>query len=220
VIVVSSQAVGVVFTTQNIDGVSTNATGTPTGTLYVDGTANGAVITVSNVTTGLYKASFTIPASQPNYTQLELVVSATVDGIAAKAKVWTGTVLRVITQTVVGRATDDEAVSPNVSCIVGETGVTKSVTVEDSAGEPIDLTDWGAKVLTIENALNLADVQVIENAGITVSGDDNEIFTFQPDSTVLAQPGDFLFSLREVSSGEVIIDGTLTVSYSPLEDEE
>jgi hypothetical protein len=217
-IVVSSQAVGVVFTTQNIDGVSTNATGTPTGVLYVDGTANGAVITVTNVSTGLYKASFTIPASQANYTQLELVISATVDSIAAKAKVWTGTVLRVITQTVVGRYTDADAENPNVTCKVGELGVTKSVTVEDSAGEPVDLTDWGAKVLVIERTKPRVDVQVIENADITVSGDDNEIFTFQPGSTVLEYPADYIWSLREVSSGHVIVQGRLSVSYAALED--
>lgn len=217
-ICVSGQVVGVVFTTQNIDGVSTNATGTPTGVLYVDGTANGATITVSNITTGLYKSAFTIPAAQPDYTQLELVMSATVDGISAKAKVWTGTVLRVVQQTVVGRYTDETATFPNISCIVGETGVTKSVTVEDSDGNPIDLTDWGDKVLVIERPNKNADIQVVANAAITISGASNEVFTFQPSATVLAKKADYVWSLREESSGDVIVQGRLAVSYSPLED--
>lgn len=123
-----------------------------------------------------------------------------------------------VVSTVVGRYDDATATSVNIECKVGETGVAKSVTVEDSSGDPVDLTDWGAKVLVIERTDRTADVQVVPNASITVSGTSNQTFTFTPSSTVLANPGDFLWSLREDSSGEVIIDGRLTVSYSPLED--
>lgn len=124
------------------------------------------------------------------------------------------------TQVVVGRYTDDDATSPLITCKIGELGVAKSVTVEDSAGVAVDLTDWGNKVLVIERATPpRTDVQVIEHADITISGDDNEVFTFTPSEDVLERAGDFKWSLREVSSGDVIIDGRLSVTYSPLEDE-
>lgn len=217
-ICVSGQAVAPVFTTQNIDGESTNATGTPTGTLYVTGVANAAVVTVANLETGLYSASFTVPTGQPDYTQMELVISATVDGVSAKARVWTGTILRVIQQTVNGRYDDDEATSVNVTCTVGEASKTKSVTVEDANGDPVDLTDWGDLRLVIERPNSHIDVQVVENADITISGDDNNVFTFQPNAAVLAQANDFNWSLREASTEEEIISGTIAVVYSPIKD--
>src|SRR5688572_9843133 len=149
-IVVSGQQVGVVFTSQNADGVSTNATGDPVGTLYVQGAADLADVVVSNISTGLYQALFEIPPLQPDYTQLELVISATVAGVAAKAKVWTGTVLRVVQQTVVGRFDDEEADSPNVTWKVGETSKPKSVTCLDASGAAIDLTAFGEFYMAIE----------------------------------------------------------------------
>lgn len=124
------------------------------------------------------------------------------------------------TQVVIGRYTDDDADSPLITCKIGELGVTKSVTVEDANGDAVDLTDWGAKVLVIERATPpRTDVEVIENAAITISGAGNDTFSFTPGEDVLEKAGDFKWSLREVSSGDVIIDGRLSVSYSPLEDE-
>lgn len=122
------------------------------------------------------------------------------------------------TQVVIGRYTDDDADSPHITCKVGETGVIKAVSVTDFNGDAVDLTDWGDKVIYIERALTLTDVQTITNASITISGAGNDTFSFTPSSTVLAQPGDWVWSLREVSTQDVIIDGTLAVSYSPIAD--
>jgi hypothetical protein len=101
----------------------------------------------------------------------------------------------------------------NITAKVGATGVAVSVTLTG-----IDLTDYGDLVLAIERPTRRGDVQVIEDASITVSGASNNVFTFQPDSTVLAYPADFIYSLREVSTGDVIVSGRLAVSYAALED--
>lgn len=101
----------------------------------------------------------------------------------------------------------------NITAKVGATGVAVSVPLTD-----IDLTDYGDLVITIERPTRRGDVQVIEDAAITVSGAGNNVFTFQPDSTVLAYPADFIYSLREVSTGDVIVSGRLAVSYAALED--
>lgn len=119
---------------------------------------------------------------------------------------------------VIGRYTDDDADSPLITCKVGELGVIKAVSVTDSNGDAVDLTDWGDKQVVIERANSRTDVQIVENGDITISGVGNDTFSFTPSSTVLADKGDFKWSLREVSTGDVIIDGRLTVSYSPLED--
>lgn len=119
--------------------------------------------------------------------------------------------------TVVGRFDDPDADSPNVTWKVGEIAKTKSVTCEDGNGDPIDLTDYGEFYVVIERDGIRADVQVIEYADLTVSGDDNNVLTFQADEDVLAEPGDFRWSARQTDESE-IATGRITVTYSPIKD--
>lgn len=84
----SAQAVTVLFSTANATtGAAADATGAPTGTLYVDGTANGAAVTVTNITTGVYKAAVTLPALTAGQI-VSLRIAATVATIAAEGVVW------------------------------------------------------------------------------------------------------------------------------------
>ena len=58
----SSESVTVLFTTRNpATSAATNTTSTPTGVLYQNGTANAATVTVTNISTGIYKAQVTMP---------------------------------------------------------------------------------------------------------------------------------------------------------------
>ncbi len=84
----SGQAISVLFSTANATtGAATDATGTPAGTLYVNGTANGATVTVTNLTTGLYKAAVTLPALAAGDV-VSLRVAATVGTVAGEGVVW------------------------------------------------------------------------------------------------------------------------------------
>jgi hypothetical protein len=83
----SAQSVTRLFTTESSTGAATNADSLPTGTLYVNGTADAATVTVTNVTTGVYKAAVTLPTLAIG-DEVELVASATIGGVAAKALVW------------------------------------------------------------------------------------------------------------------------------------
>lgn len=84
----SGQDITVLFSTADAStGAATDADSTPTGTLYVNGTANGATMTVTNITTGLYKAALTLPSLTAGDV-VSLRVAATVDSIAAEAVVW------------------------------------------------------------------------------------------------------------------------------------
>ena len=69
---------------------ATNADSLPTGVLYVNGTADAATVTVTNVTTGLYKAAVTLPTLAVR-DLVDLVISATVNAIAGKAVIWSDT---------------------------------------------------------------------------------------------------------------------------------
>ncbi len=87
----SSQSVTVEFTTENPStGAAQNGDSTPTGILYVDGTANGATCTVSNITTGVYKVAVTLPTLTAGQ-MVGIRISATVAAVAGTAVVWQDT---------------------------------------------------------------------------------------------------------------------------------
>lgn len=84
----SAQSVTVLFSTRVFaTGVGTNATGTPAGTLYLNGTSNAATVTVTNITTGLYKAQVTMP-TLAYQDEVELNINATVSGVTDNAIIW------------------------------------------------------------------------------------------------------------------------------------
>ena len=77
---------GTLFSTVNAVGASTNADSTPTATMYRNGTADGAVtITIANPSTGLYRASCTIPGTYTAGDRVQVHVSATIGGITTNA---------------------------------------------------------------------------------------------------------------------------------------
>ncbi len=87
----SGQSVTKLFTTRRFDtGAATNADSTPAGTLYVNGTANAAVVTVTNVTTGIYKAAVTLPTLAVGDI-VDLRIAATVNSVADNAVIWEDT---------------------------------------------------------------------------------------------------------------------------------
>lgn len=87
----SGQSITVEFTTSRFDtGAAANADSTPTGTLVVNGTDNGASVTITNVDTGRYKAAVTMPSLSVGDI-VELSVAATVNSVAGKGIVWRDT---------------------------------------------------------------------------------------------------------------------------------
>ncbi len=87
----SGQSITCVFTTRRFDtGAATNGDSTPTGTLYVNGVSNAASVTVTNVTTGVYKAAVTLPTLAVGDV-VDLRISATVNSVTDNAVVWRDT---------------------------------------------------------------------------------------------------------------------------------
>lgn len=84
----SGQSITVLFTTRVFaTGVGTNADSLPTGTLYVNGVANAATVTVTNLATGKYKAQVTLPTLAIG-DEVELTITATVSTITDSAVIW------------------------------------------------------------------------------------------------------------------------------------
>ncbi len=84
----TGQSITTEFTTRAFaTGAATNADSTPTGTLYLNGTANGATVTVTNVATGLYKAAVTMPTLAVGDV-VAILIAATVSSISDNAKIW------------------------------------------------------------------------------------------------------------------------------------
>ncbi len=84
----SAQSITVLFTTRAFaTGAATDATGTPTGTLYVNGTADAASVTVTNLATGIYKAAVTLPTLAAGDV-VEMRINATVSGVTDNGIIW------------------------------------------------------------------------------------------------------------------------------------
>lgn len=86
----SGQPVTVDFTTHAASGALTNADSLPTGTLVVNGTDNAASVTVTNKTTGIYKAAVTLPTLAIGDI-VQLRINATVGAVADGDYVWQDT---------------------------------------------------------------------------------------------------------------------------------
>lgn len=79
---------GFQFTVQGASGALTDADTSPTGTMVrngVDDTGTGTTVTISHVSTGLYKATGTIPAGYVKGDDFQVRINATVAGVASGA---------------------------------------------------------------------------------------------------------------------------------------
>jgi len=84
----SQAAVTVEFTTANpTTGAAQNGDALPTGILYVDGVANAAAVTVTNITTGVYRAAVTLPALTAGQ-MVGIRISCAVATVTGTAVVW------------------------------------------------------------------------------------------------------------------------------------
>lgn len=70
--------------------MATNADSLPTGTLYVNGTADAASVTVTNVATGIYKAAVTLPTLAVGDV-VDLRIAATVSSVSDTEVIWSDT---------------------------------------------------------------------------------------------------------------------------------
>jgi hypothetical protein len=78
-----SQSVTVDFTTHNAStGALADADELPTGTLSKNGTDTEVVVTVTNKSTGRYKAAFTVPGDYVAGDRVDLHIAATVATVA------------------------------------------------------------------------------------------------------------------------------------------
>jgi hypothetical protein len=81
------------FSLQDGDGAAVNADSTPTGTLYQNGTSDAAAVTITNVTTGAYKGSVTVPGGFAAGDEVAVLVVPVVGGITARF--WEGRTILV-----------------------------------------------------------------------------------------------------------------------------
>jgi hypothetical protein len=81
----------VLFTTHSsVTHALQDADATPVGTLYVNGVANAATVTETDIGVGMYTIAVTLPAPTVGDVR-ELYVAATVDGIADGGVIWSDT---------------------------------------------------------------------------------------------------------------------------------
>lgn len=158
----SGQSVTVLFATADAtSGAAADATVGPVGTLYVDGTASAAVVTVANITTGLYKATVTLPTLTAGQI-VSLRIAATV-GAAGEGVVWQDGADTTL-------ASDLAAVLPSAAA-----GAAGGLPVLDGTGAlQVVVTPTGSSTLTytVTNSVDgtpIADVTVEVYADVSMS---------------------------------------------------
>jgi hypothetical protein len=163
----SAQSITVLFTTRVFStGVGTNADSLPTGTLYVNGTANGATVTVTNISTGLYKAAVTLPTLAIG-DEVEIAIAATVSTIADKAVIWGDT--KDILLDASGDVTFNNTSIATVTTVTTATNLTNAP--PDSSGVGTLLTRIGGNI-TISGGKVAATMGSTDYSGNTVQAGD------------------------------------------------
>lgn len=103
---------------------------------------------------------------------------------------------------------------------VGEISPVTVYEVEDSLGNPIDLSSINEMVLVIQDCRG-SDVQVVTGNNITVSGSQSNAFAWTPNEASVSKERTLDCALWEYRDGkeyQVIITGTLSVEVCPRED--
>lgn len=86
----SGQNITTVFTVSDpSSGAAINADSLPTGILYINGTANAASVTVTNITTGVYKAAVILPSLSAGDV-VEIRITAAVSTVTGEGVVFSG----------------------------------------------------------------------------------------------------------------------------------
>lgn len=156
----SAQSITKMFTTRVFStGVATNADSLPTGTLYVNGTADAATVTVTNVTTGVYKAQVTLPTLAIGDV-VDLRINATVSTIADNAIIWQDTKDIELTSGGVAKADLETIKTQAVTCSGGVTvpAATLASTTNITAG-----TTSASNTNAIADAILNRGVSNVEN---------------------------------------------------------
>ena len=133
-----------IFNTLDGDNIPTAPSVAPVGTLYVDGVANGATVTISNISTGLYKFSVTLPSLTAGQS-VEIYVTATVSGSALGRVVASD-----IGDTV--RLSDTLTANPSSGGITSSSFASGAITAASIAADAI-----GASELSADAVAEIAD---------------------------------------------------------------
>jgi hypothetical protein len=160
------------FTTQDGTATAVNADSTPTGTLRRNGANSAQSVTVTNNATGDYTASAAIPLPWSGGDLLEMIIAATVKGVAGKAVFGLGALERGqqdsarvylnVAGTVWFVSTAGNDSNDGKSWITAFATIAKAISVA-SAGDVIDV---GPGTFALGNAvLNLPDRVSLIGAG-------------------------------------------------------
>lgn len=110
------------FVTRDADGYLKNADALPAGTLVMDAVNNAAVVTIANVSTGVYSRSVTLPALTAGQT-VQVRIAYTVDTVTSGGIVW---------QDMADTKLTSDLVDPAVATI--QSGLALQASVDDLEG--------------------------------------------------------------------------------------
>jgi hypothetical protein len=215
-IVAAGQSIGPRFTTQDLTGQNVDATGTPTGVLYVNGTANAASVTITDVGTGVYKAAFTVPTDLSDRDALELLISATVDGVSQTRKVWSAAVFSSAppVSLTIGSVLP-RVWSQDIEAFIGEEGE-HTLVATNNRGAAENLSGIASlSVVIATKGTSPAVIQTIPNASLDRTDDADGIIRFTNNAAVTESVRTLRYTLKNAAGNVRVMRGDFKVSYEP-----
>lgn len=206
------------FGIQDASRAAANADALPTAALVRNGTVSAEVVTVTNIATGYYKFSTTIPADWAVGDDVSVDVTAIVGGVTGPPyRVWEASlqdggafvlgplVAAINPANVVGKPLKLEMYQESTKAF--------SFAVYEADGTtPVDLSLKDLHFVLFDQSESPAVVISIEDADITVSGDDDEIALVTITDTMSALDATtYTWLLREATTKEVLLNGTLVL---------
>lgn len=206
--------VGIQRTVQDRFGALTDADSLPIATLVRNGDNTGESITVTNISTGVYKLAFTIPVAWTLKDTVEVRVVAIVGGVTGAAIVWS---VVLATPAVIGPlavSQDESFLTPSPITLTTFRKSTKTfpITVLDTSGATVNLSGMELKFVVETNILvPIEQFNVVEPA-ITVTGGNSEIAnvpTSIADTTLASD--EYRWRLWDLNIDSIIAHGPFVV---------
>lgn len=213
---IPGQTVSIQVLTKRTSGEVYNPSSGPAAVLIRNGVDTAEPVTITQLGTGLFRATFTIPSAWSLRDVVELRVSATVDGVPGVSIVWSVNLEQadtLIVSPIIRAPRGAALVGRGIPLAVfrGESR-TISITALDIDGSPVSLLGMTLRFQVETAAEPSQPVWAVTGGAIVLGGDDNEIATVMlDDADTDVAAGLYRWRLWDNASDQVILHGTLTI---------
>jgi hypothetical protein len=214
--VITGEVITNQFTTRDATtGAATNADSTPTGTLVIQGVDQVTTVTITNISTGLYRYSVTLPTLTANY-HVQIRIAATVNGVSDSAIVFSdsATFNALNITPVTATANPQFFAETNLPSMAVASAPLVTWAIVDSDDVAVNLSGKTVRLTasrTNESSAAAVFYHETGGSGITISGTDSNNVNVQFTITDTATPGQFYYWIWNITDNIALVNGTIPI---------